>query len=67
MKAIVLRDFGGPENLIVTEVPTPTVNDLGEGEVLVRVGAVGVCYHDIINRRGDLPRTRLPAARRAPR
>jgi len=61
MKAVVLRDFGGPENLVVTEVPTPTVNDLGEGEVLVRVGAVGVCYHDIINRRGDLPRTRLPA------
>jgi len=61
MKAVVLKDFGGPENLVVTEVPTPRVEDLGEGEVLLRVGAVGVCYHDIINRRGDLPRTKLPA------
>jgi len=61
MKAVVLQDFGGPENLVVTEVPTPTVDDLCEGEVLVRVGAVGVCHHDIINRRGDLPRTMLPA------
>ncbi len=61
MKAVVLKDFGGPENLVVTEVPTPRVEDLGEREVLLRVGAVGVCYHDIINRRGDLPRTTLPA------
>jgi acryloyl-coenzyme A reductase len=61
MKAVVLKDFGGPENLVITEVPTPSVDDLNEGEVLVRVGAVGVCYHDIINRRGDLPRTNLPA------
>jgi D-arabinose 1-dehydrogenase-like Zn-dependent alcohol dehydrogenase len=29
--------------------------------VLVRVRACGVCHHDLINRRGNLPRTHVPA------
>ena len=33
----------------------------GKGEVLLRVHACGVCYHDVINRRGNLPRTHVPA------
>jgi NADPH:quinone reductase len=39
MKAIVVREFCGPEVLRYEEVPTPTP---GPGEVLLRVGAVSV-------------------------
>ncbi|HZN03515.1 MAG TPA: alcohol dehydrogenase catalytic domain-containing protein [Candidatus Polarisedimenticolia bacterium] len=61
MKAIVLRQFGPPENLVLEEVPAPAAEALRPGEVLVRVEAVGVCYHDLINRQGNLPRTKLPS------
>jgi D-arabinose 1-dehydrogenase-like Zn-dependent alcohol dehydrogenase len=61
MRAVVLKEFGGPEKLVVTEVPAPDPSRLREREVLTRVRAVGVCYHDIINRRGSLPRTKLPS------
>lgn len=52
MKAIVLKAFGGPEQLQVQEVPTPQV---GPGEVLVKVQAAGVCHHDLLHRAGRLP------------
>jgi len=58
MQAIVLRAFGAPANLRPETVPDPT---LGAGEVLLRVEACGVCHHDVINRRGNLPRTSVPA------
>lgn len=58
MRAVVLRAFGSPHNLRPEAVPDPRP---GAGEVLLRVAACGVCYHDVINRRGDLPRTRVPA------
>ena len=58
MDAIVLRAFGESANLRLESVPEPTA---GVGEVLLRVHACGVCYHDIINRRGHLPRTSVPA------
>jgi acryloyl-coenzyme A reductase len=58
MQAIVLRAFGAPGNLRPETVPDPTP---GPGEVLLRVEACGVCYHDVINRRGNLPRTSVPA------
>ncbi|MEJ2239974.1 MAG: zinc-binding dehydrogenase [Gemmatimonadales bacterium] len=58
MEAVVLREFGSPQNLKPEQVPDPTV---GPGEVLIRVEACGVCYHDVINRRGNLPRTSVPA------
>lgn len=58
MKAVVLRKFGEPSNLQLETVPDPRP---GQGEVLIRVHACGVCYHDIINRRGNLPRTSVPA------
>ena len=58
MQAIVLRAFGAPDNLRPESVPDPAP---GCGEVLLRVEACGVCYHDVINRRGNLPRTSVPA------
>src|SRR3989454_12392484 len=61
MRAVVMREFGGPETLRVEEVPAPQPASLRERDVLIRVRAVGVCYHDIINRSGNLPRTRLPS------
>lgn len=39
MKAIQVREFGGPEVLRLEELPTPQV---GAGQVLVRVHAIGV-------------------------
>lgn len=58
MDAVVLHAFGAPANLRYQSVPDPAP---GPGEVLLRVRACGVCYHDVINRRGRLPRTRVPA------
>ena len=58
MQAVVLEAFGGPENLRPRVVPDPTP---GPGEVLLKVHACGVCFHDVINRRGNLPRTSVPA------
>ena len=58
MKAVVLREFGEASNLKMESVPDPRP---GRGEVLIRVHACGVCYHDVINRRGNLPRTHVPA------
>jgi len=61
MKAVVLHEFGGAEKLVVEEVEAPAAERLREREVLIRVRAVGVCYHDLINRGGNLPRTKLPS------
>jgi acryloyl-coenzyme A reductase len=61
MRAVVLREFGGAENLRLETVEAPAPEGLRPREVLIRVRAVGVCYHDIINRSGNLPRTKLPS------
>ena len=53
MRAVLLRAFGGPELLNLEEVPAPDPTTLGNDDVLIQVRACGVCYHDIINRRGD--------------
>ncbi len=58
MEAIVLSQFGAAHHLGIQTVPDPRP---GPGEVLLRVRACGVCYHDVINRRGSLPRTTVPA------
>src|SRR5206468_3801856 len=61
MRAVVMHEFGGPEKLRLEEVKAPEPSALRQREVLIQVRAVGVCYHDIINRSGNLPRTRLPS------
>ncbi len=60
MKAILAREFGGPEVLKLEEVPDPTA---GMGQVRVRIHAVGVNPYDTYMRAGgyaikpDLPYT----------
>jgi D-arabinose 1-dehydrogenase-like Zn-dependent alcohol dehydrogenase len=55
VKAAVLRRFGSP--LELSEVPDPTP---GDGEVLVRVRAVGLCGTDLKVVDGTLPGLQLP-------
>jgi hypothetical protein len=49
VRAVVLREAGGPEVLRVEELPDPLP---GEGEVLVRVEAVGINHADLTRRAG---------------
>ncbi len=58
MKAVMLRKFGEPNNLKLESLPDPRPD---RGEVLIKVRACGVCYHDVIMRRGKLPGTTVPA------
>jgi NADPH:quinone reductase len=53
MKAILVRDFGGPEVLKLEEVPTPKP---ATGQVLVRIHAAGVNPYDTYMRAGTYAR-----------
>ncbi len=44
MRAILIEEFGGPERLLVSEVPDPRP---GDGQVLIEVTAAGVNYADM--------------------
>ncbi len=50
MKAIVVREFGGPETMKLEDVPDPTP---GAGQVLVRLHAAGVNPYDTYMLRGN--------------
>ena len=52
MKAVVLSGTGGPETLVVEELPDP---DVGPGEVRVAVRAAGVNFADLLARKGLYP------------
>jgi NADPH:quinone reductase len=56
MKAILIRQTGGPEVMAVAEVPVPEPRS---GEALVRVRASGVNFIDVYNREGRY-KTALP-------
>jgi NADPH:quinone reductase-like Zn-dependent oxidoreductase len=49
MKAVRIHRFGGPEVVVIEDVPVPTP---GEQEVLVRVAAAGVAPWDALIREG---------------
>lgn len=49
MQAIVVSQFGGPEQLRPQEIPVPTP---GKGQVLLQMRAAGVNFSDIYLRRG---------------
>lgn len=57
MKAVVLYEPGPPENLKLEDVADPS---LTPGHVVVRVRAAGVCYRDVIDRRGGFPFMKRP-------
>lgn len=52
MRAVVIREPGGPEVLEVREVPAPRA---GPGEIRVRVSTSGVNRADLLQRRGGYP------------
>ena len=58
MRAQLLPKFGGPDVFVCRDVPTPAP---AADEMLVKVAACGVCGHDLLNRAGHFPHTRLPA------
>jgi D-arabinose 1-dehydrogenase-like Zn-dependent alcohol dehydrogenase len=53
MKAFLLETPGNPPKLALSEVPEPA---LGEGDVLLRVLACGLCHHDLLAMTGVLRR-----------
>lgn len=57
MKAVVLRQLGEAENLLVEDVPDPQP---GLGEVIVRLAAAALNHRDIWIRRGLYAGIRLP-------
>ncbi len=52
MKAVLLRETGAPERLVLADVPEP---DVGEGRRLLRIRAAGVNYLDLLVRQGKYP------------
>ncbi|GAB1513630.1 zinc-binding dehydrogenase [Actinophytocola sp. KF-1] len=61
MRALVQRSHRGPGDLTLTDLPVPAP---GPGEYLVRVGAAGVNFADVMQTRGtygDGPRPPYPA------
>lgn len=51
MKAIVVRQPGGVEAMSLEDVPEPAP---GPKDVVIRVAACGVCFHEIVTRNGTL-------------
>jgi len=58
MRAIMLRELGGPEKLVLEEVPTP---EPGPEDVLVQLKAAALNRRDAYVRTGQYPGIRLPA------
>lgn len=52
MKAIRVHEFGGPEVMLLEDVPDPTA---GPGQVVIRVNAIGVNPVDAYIRSGQYP------------
>ncbi len=50
MRAIILDGFGGPENLVYTEIPKPLPKD---GEVVIEVKGFGINHAEMHMRRGE--------------
>ena len=53
MKAVTFEEYGGPDVLRIAEVLRP---EPGPSDVLVKIHAAGICYHDILSRAGKIPR-----------
>lgn len=53
MRAMIVSKPGGPEALVLEDVPPPP---LRRQDVRIRIEACGVCYHDIVTRNGVMKR-----------
>lgn len=58
MRAVMLPGFGGPGVFTCEEIARPVP---AADQMLVKVAACGVCGHDLLNRGGHFPHTKLPA------
>lgn len=52
MKAVTFAEFGAPSVLKATIMERPSP---GPDDVLVRIHAAGICYHDVLSRGGKIP------------
>ncbi|AZN76668.1 quinone oxidoreductase [Lactobacillus acidophilus] len=57
MKAVIIKEAGGPEKLIYEDVPTPEVK---EGWSLVKVRGFGIDHSEIFTRKGLSPSVKFP-------
>ena len=57
MKAVVIREAGGPEVLKIESLPIPKAKP---GEVLIRVRAFGLNRSELFTRQGHSPNVRFP-------
>lgn len=57
MRAVVLPRFGGPDVLALEQRKRPRASG---ADVVVEVGACGVCRHDLLTRQGAFPDIGLP-------
>ena len=51
MKAMVVRQPGGLDAMKLEQIPEPVA---GPRDVVIRVAACGVCFHDVLTRNGTL-------------
>src|SRR5258708_32519263 len=51
MKAMVVRAPGGTDVLKIEQIPDPTP---GPKDVIIKIDACGVCFHDVVTRNGTL-------------
>lgn len=57
MKAVVIKEAGGPEKLIYQDVPTP---DIKSGWSLVKIKGFGINHSEIFTRKGLSPTVKFP-------
>ena len=57
MRAIVIREAGGPEVLKIENLPVPTPKS---GEVLIQVKAFGLNRSEMFTRQGHSPSVKFP-------
>ncbi len=57
MKAVVIKEAGGPEKLIYQDVPTPEVKP---GWTLIKVKGFGINHSEIFTRKGLSPTVKFP-------
>ena len=54
MKAIQVKQYGGPESLLLVDIPAPTPKP---NEAIVKISAAGVNFIDVYFREGRYPST----------